>query len=509
MIIKQIYIRNFGKLQEKSIKLEPGINLFEGANESGKTTIRTFIHGLLFGLPRQRGRAARNDNYKKYDPWKRNGVFGGSMLFSTGERTFRIDREFSKNSQREELVCVTDGEQLSIEQGDLQMLLGEISSSVFESTFSIGQLQCAADGDMVAALQNYILDYEISGSQQLDLKAALEYLKKKYKMIEKRIDENEQSLIQKVSEIRGQRKFLEQEIEKIREEDVYLKNIALSQKRQGRREEYQKRDDRRERIDRQKKVFGGVITLLFLFLAIVSWKIWPLNICFAFLTVGFAGFSLFHMRRKKQNRRSYAEENRENNIENGADNQSRTIFLREKLFDYRNQMEKLEQEEKELNRTLDTMRGENPELLAIKMASEQITMLAEERQKKLDTILKQKSSAILEKLTEGKYRNIHVKDKMQLGIDTGESFVAPEFLSAGTAQQIYFSFRMAAGEILCNEEKLPFLMDDVFALYDDERLEKALQWLSKSGHQILLFTCQDRERRIMKKMGIKFQYIAL
>ena len=60
MQIAELVIKNFGKFTEKKINLSDGIQLFYGKNESGKSTIHTFIKGMLFGMERKRGRASSN-----------------------------------------------------------------------------------------------------------------------------------------------------------------------------------------------------------------------------------------------------------------------------------------------------------------------------------------------------------------------------------------------------------------------------------------------------------------
>ena len=75
-------------------------------------------------------------------------------------------------------------------------------------------------------------------------------------------------------------------------------------------------------------------------------------------------------------------------------------------------------------------------------------------------------------------------------------------VSQGTAEQVYFALRMAASEVLL-EEELPVILDDTFVSYDEERLESVLEWLAKSGKQVLLFTCQKREMKILSEMGVK------
>lgn len=50
MIIKDIRLTNFGKFNHKMLTLEPGLNIVYGENEAGKTTLHTFIRGMLFGI---------------------------------------------------------------------------------------------------------------------------------------------------------------------------------------------------------------------------------------------------------------------------------------------------------------------------------------------------------------------------------------------------------------------------------------------------------------------------
>src|SRR5699024_8627616 len=73
-------------------------------------------------------------------------------------------------------------------------------------------------------------------------------------------------------------------------------------------------------------------------------------------------------------------------------------------------------------------------------------------------------------------------------------------LSRGTLEQIYFSVRMAAAELLL-EEPMPVLLDDTFAFYDEKRLESVLKWLSSQKRQVIIFTCHKREQEILDKVS--------
>ena len=76
-----------------------------------------------------------------------------------------------------------------------------------------------------------------------------------------------------------------------------------------------------------------------------------------------------------------------------------------------------------------------------------------------------------------------------------------EQVSCGTVEQICFALRMAAAGIL-QEEEQPVILDDAFGNYDEERLKHTLKWLAGQKKQVLIFTCQKREIRLLQELGI-------
>ena len=44
--------------------------------------------------------------------------------------------------------------------------------------------------------------------------------------------------------------------------------------------------------------------------------------------------------------------------------------------------------------------------------------------------------------------------------------------------------RMAAGELLCQEESLPVILDDIFGMYEEEDLEAVLGWMYKEKSRL-------------------------
>ena len=84
MKIEKLNIHSYGKIKDKEIKFRNHINIIFGKNESGKSTIHTFIKGMLFGIERGRGRAAQNDTFSIYEPWDNPNYYSGTLKFASG-----------------------------------------------------------------------------------------------------------------------------------------------------------------------------------------------------------------------------------------------------------------------------------------------------------------------------------------------------------------------------------------------------------------------------------------
>jgi DNA repair exonuclease SbcCD ATPase subunit len=95
-------------------------------------------------------------------------------------------------------------------------------------------------------------------------------------------------------------------------------------------------------------------------------------------------------------------------------------------------------------------------------------------------------------MTFGKYKINSIDDI--IGFNTNG-------LSAATEDQFYLSWRIAALDVLSNNKyKLPLVVDEPFAQYDDKRLEEAMKILDKVSkeRQVIIFTCHKRNIDILK-----------
>ncbi|WP_027416464.1 ATP-binding protein [Aneurinibacillus terranovensis] len=129
MKIKSLYVKGFGTLRDYTIpELSPGITVFEGRNEAGKTTLMSFIRAILFGFA---GRA-KHTVYDRYEPVN-GGQHGGSLtLVDESGQEYVIERAGSGKGRV--TVYLPDGRQ----EGELylQEMLGGISPMLFRNIFA-------------------------------------------------------------------------------------------------------------------------------------------------------------------------------------------------------------------------------------------------------------------------------------------------------------------------------------------------------------------------------------
>ena len=122
-----------------------------------------------------------------------------------------------------------------------------------------------------------------------------------------------------------------------------------------------------------------------------------------------------------------------------------------------------------------------------------------------------KLSETIGTITEGKYRRVRLNDETGLIVELESgNYIPADRLSIGTIDQLYLSLRLAMVEEL-SEEKMPIIFDEAFAYYDKKRLKNILEYMAKrfKTHQIIIFTCTNREEQILKELNLEFNVIHL
>ena len=528
MKLTYLWIQRFGKLKEKEIFLEDGINVIYGPNESGKSTLHSFIRGMLFGMTRYRGRASRTDPYTRFEPWERPADYAGSMKFESGGKEFRIDRNFYKNDIRESLICETDGEQLSISHGDLEMLLGGINESIYDNTISIGQLRSETDEGMVRELQKYMANYEGAGSGDVDVQRAMERLKKKKKEWEIRKQECERRQNRQIEQMEDRIGYVRQEKEALEHQ---FSNVQAERKRTESEKKKQEtvggdriKDNRGKnrtgntrgtnQILLMSMLVGAFLILSGLLAAKTEIPILPICLQIAgVLPVLFAFVAVIRGKHQSVDKedadRSFTQKQDNDNIEKEiAHMKGREEELKQQIAEKETILQNLLENREEVQGSSEELQNCDMEIKSLELAMETLIGISGNIRRKIGRKLRNRMESILSEITNGKYSQIIIDEDMKITLYERNHPISLYQLSRGTVEQVYFALRMAVGEVLCGE-KMPVLLDDVFAMYDEERLQETLKWLSHRGGQALIFTCHKREAQMLSNMGIKMNYIKL
>ena len=123
----------------------------------------------------------------------------------------------------------------------------------------------------------------------------------------------------------------------------------------------------------------------------------------------------------------------------------------------------------------------------------------------------EKLSTNISRITNGRYNNVKINEDegLMVELESGD-YIPVNKLSIGTIDQLYFSLRLSMLDDL-TEENLPILLDESFAFYDNERLENILVYLNEllRNRQIIIFTCTNREKEILEKNNIFYNYLEL
>lgn len=493
MRILELKVKNFGKFSAESWEFHEGINVVYGENESGKSTLYTFIKSMLFGMERGRGKASWNDDFSRYEPWENPNYYAGALRFECGGRTFRLERNFDKYSKKASLYCEDDGEELSVEHGDLEMLLDGMTAEGYSNTMAVGQLKVETNSTLAMKLRDYGTNYYATGSGEMHLQEALNHLKNKKKEIEKRYREElmkadrerEKATLQS-SYVWTEIHKLEQRIEKI-DEQLKAKGI----------QEQKTHAKPRWRVHPLKLAAMGLCLIALYYFIPDPWD-------FLMTIVTALAEGIYVWNRMKSGKTKKSEINElGNSVEKLRWEREHLMEeLKEKQIQHSNMEEVLEELQEGSGEHKDWEKRQQ----AIDLAAKRLLELSAQMQKSFGERLNEKASRTISEITGGKYERLAIDETLDISLITKERRIPLDRVSRGTIEQIYFALRMAAGELLY-EEEFPIILDDTFVFYDEKRLTHTLQWIAEHKKQAIIFTCQRREQELLEKLNIRYHNV--
>ncbi len=177
MVLKLLHIISFGGLSNREIRLDDGVNVILGANESGKSSAAMFIKFIFYGLSQKSARSGEPSERARYIN-RLTGQAAGYIIAEIDDGTeYRIERAIltsddAPSRERVRIINMTTGES-STGQNPGEYFFG-VSEEVFVNTCFVGQAAVIKpdSSGVGSAIENMLT----SADENIDVKKAIRTL---------------------------------------------------------------------------------------------------------------------------------------------------------------------------------------------------------------------------------------------------------------------------------------------------------------------------------------------
>lgn len=504
MILKRITIKKYGDLQDKTLEFSPGINVLYGENADEKNTIYKFIKNMLYGAELSSGQDEEAESC------------GGTIWFESQGKNYRLTRNFSVGNPMCELFCEEDQKPLDVEQGALDRILGRVSLAVFEDTVWAVQPANALGRDLAKEIQNYMKRFLQSADRHLDLGRAGQMLKMWRKGYQSQKDKYQRETGNEQEKLSEKMEQLESGLDRLREQQGEFAEKSENFLPLGQEGTKDQLEEKIRTVQNKNtgmvvaSVFAlivGLVGLVGRFQVADEMSRMGMDICLiaAIITVIYATAMRRKLRMelarlKKQRARFLAgQEKLKWNKENLE------LTYREKLTDFTN----LQDEYKDYETEASLPTSDDMEIQALNMAVETIEELSRRSRIQVGRKLRLQTSLVLQKLTEGRYTELLTDEEFHITVATAKGEIPLETLNGDIIRLVYLAIHVAAGELMCREEKFPMILGDFFEMSGEKGIAPALHWLNGQSRQVLMGTRTKKEMKILEKEKIEYQKIRL
>lgn len=170
------------------------------------------------------------------------------------------------------------------------------------------------------------------------------------------------------------------------------------------------------------------------------------------------------------------------------------VTLEEKLELNNTKLKKLKKEEETINIAISTL-----------------TEAYEEMKNTITPKFTLNLSSSIKQISNNKYEKVTINDDNGMIVENNRGeYVDAAKLSTGTIDQLYLALRLSMIDDL-SKEKLPIILDESFAYFDNSRLENILKYLNGelNNHQTIILTCTNREKDILDKINVEYNLVEL
>ncbi|MBE5946120.1 MAG: hypothetical protein E7259_04135 [Lachnospiraceae bacterium] len=580
MYLNKLLLKDFGKFNNKEIELKPGVNLIYGENEAGKTTIKEFIVGMLYGIDKSRGLGARLDNYELRKPLNGRG-FSGKAYVKNDSKNFLVERSFLRHNRKLNVMDVQAGREVKLKnKNSLHGTMFELDKNTYVNTLCIGEHGAAPGKELAGELNNYLANLSTTGSADIDKEAAIDRLKEersKYNVraVNKQLDDISYELDeykdvdQELKEIRNKIKEVDEEfaietarrkrearrlVDPIQETSTNDANSDQPKEETGETVEVKVEEKVEEKPEekltiRDVQLARGekaeekltdklwfIILTGFFVVGVIAAMVYILPfekgvrqlfiICTALFVVvtiveGLFAKGVFDDDVKtptdEEFKRIILELEKKNETyeeieidmsfaSEYADKKAELKVVEKELMDKKNRKLELEEEFAIASKKRDEL---EKEIYAINLAINTINDMSAEIHGDLGFLINDNISDIVSKITDGKYQDVYLDEKLHVMVKDGDNYVRMEYLSAGTTEQIYLAVRLSVARLLCRD-KMPLIIDDIFTNYDERRLVNTLDCLKTiDTEQIILMTSNSRIGDMLDDLDMDYNYVEL
>ena len=181
MLIKRVSIEQFGKLKKQTFEFQDGINVIQGDNEAGKSTLQTYILSMFYGA--RTSRKFNLDIRRKYIPYHENHSFG-TMEITLENQNLLVERKIS-GKRKEDLFRIYDRD--TFEQAPYSENLGkdllDVELEEFIKTLYISQNGTKFLNEKDEGLSTKLTNLLESGDEEVSFTKAMMTLDKEMKLI--------------------------------------------------------------------------------------------------------------------------------------------------------------------------------------------------------------------------------------------------------------------------------------------------------------------------------------
>ena len=187
MIIEKIDIRSFGLIKNMTLEFAPTVNIIEGQNEAGKSTIASFIKYMLFGFDSEENEEVLSERKKRIN-WD-TGIAEGSMVVNVKGKRYLISRSTTPTVRADSRTAYKeDSSIIDMESGATAFgkrpagdVFFGVTRELFENTAFIGQIADSAinEGSVRESIENILF----SGNEKINNQKAMDKISEKIEVL--------------------------------------------------------------------------------------------------------------------------------------------------------------------------------------------------------------------------------------------------------------------------------------------------------------------------------------